>query len=314
MSQKSVFTITRMDIEKEIDLLIKRAIAEDVDHGDITTKACLHTSTEIQGSFQLKQSGVVAGLPLLPRIFQLLDPTIEVNPLVQEGSFQKAGTHIASITGSSSAILTGELVALNILQHASGVATITQEYVSRIAGLKCDIIDTRRTLPGLRALEKYAVAVGGGKSHRYNLADYFVIKSSHLAFLLVGPNHPIDEAVARVKAYNPQLPIEIQIDNAEYIETILKHDFRAIMLRNMTIDELAQCVATIRSVNKKIYLAFSGSVTLETIRALAETGINGVSVSALTHSIADIEMGLRLYQPHKASHADGHKEVIAAKS
>ncbi len=283
-----------MDLEKELAQLIERAIHEDVRTGDITSLALLSDMRHASGVFVLKQCGIIAALPLLPIIFRRLHPAIDIELLVPEGSFQKTGTPIATVSGPAQAIITAERVALNLLQHASGVATITAEYVKKVAHLKCDILDTRKTLPGLRPLEKYAVAVGGGKNHRHGLDDCFLIKSSHLAFLAGSGLHPIAEAIEKIKNYNPKMPIEIQIDNPKNIEEVLKHDFRAIMLRNMTLDDLSHSVALIRSVNKRVYLAFSGNVCLETVRSLAETGVNGISVTALTDSVPGIDISLRL--------------------
>ena len=283
-----------MDLEKEIDKLIERAIAEDIRSGDITSLACLSDNRQTTGAFLLKQSATLAGLPLLPRLFHALDPRLEVTLAVEEGSTQKAGTLIAKVSGSVRSIMAGERIALNLLQHSSGVATVTAEYVKKLAGLKCDILDTRKTLPGLRALEKYAVAVGGGKNHRNGLDDYFLIKSSHLAFLGTNDRHPIAEAVERIKALDAKLPIEIQIDNPLHIEEALKYDFRAIMLRSMTLDEIEHSLNAIRKANKRIYIAFSGNVTLDTVRTIAESGINGISVAELTHSVPDIDIGMRL--------------------
>lgn len=283
-----------MDLEREIDQLIERTIAEDVRSGDITSQACLPDSRNTTGAFILKQSGTIAGLPLLPRLFQAIDPRIEVTLETEEGSYQKPGTLLAKVSGPACSVFAGERIALNLIQHSCGVATITAEYVKKMAGLKCDILDTRKTLPGLRALEKYAVAVGGGKNHRNGLDDCFLIKSSHLAFLTGGERHPIAEAMERIKALETKLPIEIQIDNPAFIDEALKYEFRTIMLRNLTIDEIEQTVAAVRKINKKVYLAFSGNVTLDTVRALAESGINGISVAALTHSVPGIEIGIRL--------------------
>lgn len=283
-----------MDLEKEIDQLIERTLAEDVRSGDITSIACLPDTRQATGAFLMKQSGVLAGLLLLPRLFRMIDSRVQVSLSVEEGSSQKAGTVIAKVSGPARSILTGERSALNLLQHASGVATITAEYVRKLAGFKCDILDTRKTLPGLRALEKYAVAVGGGKNHRNGLDDCFLIKSSHLAFMGTSDRHPIAEAIERVKAHDPKLPIEIQIDNLLHLDEALKYDVRAIMLRNMTANEIEQSIQTIRKVNKRIYIAFSGSISLDSVRSLAESGINGISVTALTHSVPGIDISMRL--------------------
>lgn len=283
-----------MDLEKEMDNLIERAITEDIRSGDITTHACLSDSRQTTAAFFLKQSATIAGLPLLPRLFHALDPRLELSLTVEEGSTQKAGTLIAKVSGSVRSILAGERIALNLLQHACGVSTLTAEYVKKLNGLKCDILDTRKTLPGLRALEKYSVAVGGGKNHRNGLDDCFLIKSSHLAFLGSGNRHPIAEAVERIKAAEMKLPIEIQINNPQYIEEALKYDFRAIMLRSMTLEEIEHSLNAIRKTNKRVYVAFSGNVSLETVRTFAESGVNGISVASLTHSVPGIDIGMRL--------------------
>jgi nicotinate-nucleotide pyrophosphorylase (carboxylating) len=217
-----------------------------------------------------------------------------VSLLVDEGSFQKAGTPLAKVSGPARSVFSGERIALNLIQHASGVATITAEYVKRLAGLRCDILDTRKTLPGLRALEKYAVAVGGGKNHRNGLDDCYLIKSSHLAFLVGGDRHPIALAIEKIKSQGINMPIEIQIDNPLHIDEALNFDFRAIILRNMTLDELENSISTIRRANKRVYLAYSGSVSPDSIRQIAECGVNGISVSALTHSVPGIDIGMRL--------------------
>lgn len=283
-----------LDLESEIEHLIRRAIDEDVGTGDITSMACLPDSRETTSIFVMKQSGVIAGLPLLPLIYKEINPDIEITFLAQEGSYQKVGSQVAKVTGSVRGILTGERVALNMLQHASGVATITAEFVRKVANLRCDILDTRMTLPGLRPLEKYAVAIGGGKNHRNSLDDCGLIKASHLAYISAEEGHPISVAIQKIREINPTIPIEIQIDSLHNIEEVLKHDFRAILLRNMSAEELYHAIQTIRQVNNKVYLAYTGVVSLETIRPIAETGINGISVCALTHSVQGIDIGLRL--------------------
>lgn len=283
-----------MDLEKEIEQLIDRSLAEDVRTGDITSLACLSECRYTTGMLFLRQSGIVAGLPLLQLLFRKLDPQAEVTFMVPEGSFQKTGIQIAKVSGSAPAILSGERIALNLLQHACGVATITHAYVKKISGIKCDILDSRRTIPGLRALQKYAVAAGGGKNHRNGLDDCFVIKSAHLAFLPDHERRPIAEAINKVRNYSREIPIEVQIDDFKDIEEVLKHDIRAIIFRNMSTEQLSESVSLIRKSNRKIYLAFSGDVVLETVRDFAETGVNGICVSALTHSVQDIDIRMSL--------------------
>ena len=259
-----------MDLEKEIQNLIDRSIEEDIRSGDITSLACIPEIAMTNAKVVLKQAGVLAGLPFLESLYQRIDPRIEVSCTVDEGSYQKAGTIIAKITGPARGIISGQRIALNLLQHASGVATITAAYVKKVSGFGCAILDTRKTLPGLRCLEKYAVKVGGGLNHRYGLDDRFIIKTYHTAVLDDGLQNSINTAVSKVKALRKDLPIEIEIDDVEKLGEALKTDAKVIILCNMTPDEVAHCVEKIRKTNKKVYVDSSGTITLDTIRAYAE--------------------------------------------
>lgn len=283
-----------LDLQTEIEQLVQRALEEDIRTGDVTSLACIDDARETSAVILMKQSGIIAGLPLLPMIFKGIHPAVEITYLTDEGSFQKVGSQVAKVTGPVRAIITGERVALNFLQHTSGVATITSEYVKRVAHMRCDILDTRKTLPGLRALEKYAVAVGGGKNHRNGLNDCALIKSSHLSYIEAKEDNPIETAVEKIKEKYPDLPIEIQIDAINEVVKVLTNDFRAIMLRNMSLDDLTSSIELIRQANSKVYIAYTGRVTLETVRSIAETGVNGISVPSLTHSVQGIDIGIRL--------------------
>lgn len=283
-----------MDLKKEIHKLIDIAIAEDVCSGDITSESCISDDSITSGRLFLKQSGVVAALPFLETIFHKIDPNIKVNLKVNEGSFQKTGTDIAKITGPARGIITGERIALNFIQHASGVATITNAYVQKVTGTSCRIMDTRRTLPGLRALEKYAVTAGGGVNHRLGLDDRFIIKNNHLAFIPGSYRKLITEAVKRAKSKHPDLPIEIEIQDPELLEEALLTDVEAIMLNKMTPQEIRKAVQKIRKTNKKVYVESSGAITLETIYAYAETGVDGISVKDLTSSVQELNIGMRI--------------------
>jgi nicotinate-nucleotide pyrophosphorylase (carboxylating) len=283
-----------MDLEKEIEKLIDKAIEEDMRKGDLTTEACIPSDTLATARFVLKQAGVVAGLPFLKVLFNKLDPKIEVTPLVIEGSYQKAGTLICTITGPVRGILSGERVALNFIQHASGVATITAAYVKRVSGFDCAILDTRKTLPGLRALEKYAVRMGGGVNHRFGLDDRFIIKINHLSFVKNHSKKPIVQAVQNIRAKNQDLPIEIEIEDLNDLDEALSTEAVALMLVNMSPDEVKKSANKIKRANKKAYVESGGTITLDTIRAYAETGVNGISVGALTHSVQALEITMRL--------------------
>lgn len=284
-----------MSIEKEIEQLIDIAIQEDIKDGDSTTQACISESSLAKGRFILKQSGVLAGLPFLAVLFKKIDPRIEITLSVEEGSFQKAGTILGTITGPTRAILSGERIALNLLQHASGVATITYAYVKKVAGFNCAIMDTRKTLPGLRALEKYAVRIGGGKNHRYNLSDRCIIKINHLSFIAAGQPKPIQYAFDRVQSLYPELEVEIEINKLEHLNEALETKAVAIILRDMAPEEAKKCVEKIQKASKKAYIECAGAITLDTVRAYAATGVNGISLGTLTHSVQALDIGMRLF-------------------
>lgn len=283
-----------MSINPEIEHLIDVSIAEDIRSGDITSQACIPDSAIASTKLVLKQAGVLAGLPFVQRLFKKIDPRIEVIVQVQEGAFHKAGTVIAQISGPARGILTGERIALNMLQHASGVATMTAAYVKKVAGYGCAILDTRKTLPGLRCLEKYAVRMGGGQNYRSGLDDRFIIKTNHLAFLRTRSDHPILEALQSVKLYRPGLPIEIEVDDTALIHEALQTDAIVIILCNMTPDEVAHCVQKIRKTDKKVYVESSGTITLDTIRCYAELGIDAISIGAMTHSVPALDIGMKV--------------------
>jgi nicotinate-nucleotide pyrophosphorylase (carboxylating) len=283
-----------MYLESEIDQLVNRSIEEEIRSGDITTDACVPEEAVIHAKIVLKQAGVIAGFPFIVYLFKKLDPRIEITCLVPEGSFQKAGAILANITGPARGILSGQRMALNILQHASGVATLTSAYVRKVAGFGCAILDTRKTSPGLRNLEKYAVRIGGGLNHRFGLDDRFIIKTDHLAVLGQHSSHPITLAVQQAKKYRPNLSIEIEIDDVSKLQEALQTDAKVIILCNMTPDEVARCVEKIRKTDKKVYVDSSGTITLDTIRAYAELGIDAISIGALTHSAPALDMSMKM--------------------
>ncbi len=283
-----------MDFSQEIDVLIDIAITEDIRSGDITSESCIPEDAITSGRLFLKQSGVIAGLSFLSTIYHKIDPSIEVTLFVEEGSYQKTGTVIAKVTGPARGIISGERVALNIIQHASSVATTTNSYVRKIAGLDCKILDTRKTTPCLRSLEKYAVQVGGGCVHRLGLDDRFIIKNNHLAFIGGSRRHLLTTAVSKVKAKNPNLPIEVEIQDPALLDEALEADIDAVMLNKMTPYEIRRCVKKVRKTNKKIFVESSFAINLDTIRAYAETGVDGISVKYLTSSIEELNIGMRI--------------------
>lgn len=283
-----------MHLHKEIERLIETSLAEDLGTGDVTTEVLLKKETLASAAFVMKQAGIVAGLPFLQMVFEKIDRDIQVTALVEEGSFHKAGTTIAKVSGPAKGILSGERVSLNLIQHASGVATITREYVRKLKGLNCQILDTRKTLPGLRALEKYAVKIGGGTNHRFSLADRFTIKRNHLHFQGAPGGKTIKEAVHRAKTARPDLPIEIEISQPQLLPEALETGAHAIMLSRMMPSEIKKCVALIRKTDKKVYVESLGTITLDTIRAYAETGVDGISIGSITHSVPSLDIVMRL--------------------
>ncbi len=282
-----------MYLQKEIERLIDISIEEDLRSGDITTDVLVPESAIISARIVLKQAGVLAALPFLQILFHKIDPSIEVTLYVEEGSYQTAGTILGKVSGPARGILSGERVALNLIQHASGVATTTSEYVRKLKGLHCGILDTRKTLPGLRALEKYAVSVGGGFNHRFALDDRFIIKPNHLYFLKGTSKNPIKDAIEKVKERNADLPIEVEITRFDQLVHALHPFVDGIMLSRMMPLEIKRCVDRIRQTEKKVYIESLGTITLDTVRAYAETGVDGISIGSVTHSVPALDIVMR---------------------
>lgn len=276
-----------------IEQLLETAIQEDMGSGDITTEACVNRSIVTSGKLILKQRGVIAGFPFLRRLFEKIDPEIQFTPLMEEGVFLKAGTVIAKISGPAHSIIKSERIALNLLCHLSGIATLTAEYVKKVRGLPCAILDTRKTLPGLRTAERYAVRMGGGINHRQGLSDLYIIKSHHLAFLAAETSQPILKAVELICKKNKNIPIEIEIENFNQLEEALSTNCQTILLDNMLPEDITRCTKRIRKTEKKVYIQSSGAITLDTIRLYAETGVDGIVVGALSN-VQSLEIGIRL--------------------
>lgn len=281
-----------MQLIDQIHSLIDLAIKEDVRSGDVTTLSCISDNAQASAKITLKQAGIIAGLPFLEVLFKKIDPQVQLHLQVKEGSFQKAGTILGSISGPMRAIITGERIALNLIQHASGVATITAAFVKKVANLDCIIMDTRKTLPGLRALEKYAVRIGGGHNHRFGLDDRLIIKTHHFTYLI--NKNILQDTILRIKQQYPSLPIEIELEEMGRLDQILSTPVDAIMLINMSPEETKKCVKKIKETSKKSYIESGGAITLETVRAYAETGVNGISIGDLTHSVQALDIRMRL--------------------
>jgi len=240
----------------------------------------------------VKESGIIAGLPIAARVFQLLNPQVEFVPQVKEGQWCDRGEAIAEIQGSLAALLTGERVALNLAMRLSGIATLTNKYVEQIADLPTCLVDTRKTTPGLRVLEKYATQVGGAVNHRMGLDDGVMIKDNHIAAA-----GGIAEAIAKIRAVIPYpLTIEVETETLDQVAEAVAHRADIIMLDNFSIDDVREASRRARANPRRPLLEVSGGITLERIGILAAAGIDVISVGALTHSApnADIALDLKI--------------------
>lgn len=260
-----------------VDRLLENWLLEDIGRGDFTTQGLFNGETETHRAIWIaKENGIIAGLPIAARVFRLLDSEAEFSLEVKEGDFGKSGTKIASIKASRAALLTGERVALNLAMRLSGIATATRSYIERINDLPVKLVDTRKTTPGLRVLEKYATGVGGAINHRMGLDDAVMIKDNHIKAA-----GGIEKAIALLRNNIPYpLNIEVETSNIEEVEQALEHGADIIMLDNMPPEKMTQAVKTIRQANPRIRIEASGNITLETIRTVAETGVDYISSSA----------------------------------
>jgi nicotinate-nucleotide pyrophosphorylase (carboxylating) len=268
-----------------LERLAYAALAEDVGEGDVTTEATIDADASGEAELVLKEPGVVCGLHVAEAVFRALDAELRFERLVEDGTLVGSATAVARVSGPLRAILTGERTALNFLGRLSGIATLTRRYVDSVAGTGVAILDTRKTTPGLRVLEKHAVAVGGGRNHRLGLDDGVLIKDNHLRAAA-----SIRDAVERVRAAT-HLPVEVECDTIEQVTEALGAGVDAILLDNMTPDGLLAAAALVRG---RARLEASGGVTLENVRAIAETGVDEISVGALTHSARSLDVSLEL--------------------
>ncbi len=275
-------------LEQEVRRTIGLALQEDRAARDITSQACVSHEKRVRADFVLKQNARVAGLHFLPWICESIDATLLEHAV--EGGDHPAGTILASVEGNAHALLAGERSALNLLQHASGIAHLTAQYVDAVRGFDCEILDTRKTLPGLRAIQKYAVKIGGGTNHRFHLEERFLIKNNHLS-LLKEFAHPVREAIRRAKALQPHSKVEVEVESLSALEEALQENADLILLDNMTAARVAEAVKIAKG---KAYLETSGGITLSNVREYASTGVNGTSIGALTHSVKAVDISMRI--------------------
>jgi len=273
------------DVGSELDDLVKRALAEDIGSGDVTTRAVVPAGTRARATISQKEPGVIFGLEAAEAAFRALDEGVTLERLAAEGEWRADGPVLA-IEGEAEAILGAERTALNLLGRLSGVATLTARCVAAVAGTGTQILDTRKTTPGLRALEKAAVRAGGGVNHRAGLYDALLIKENHAA--LAGG---VGEAVRRARAAAPDLPLEVECRDAAEIEAALAAGARRLLLDNM---DPARLRGAVELVAGRAELEASGGMTLETLAAHAATGVGFISVGALTHSARTLDLSLTL--------------------
>ena len=271
--------------------VVGSALAEDIGAGDITTETAIPSDQRAEACIVAKEPCVVAGLPLVEEVFIQVERTITVKSLVGEGDVVDEGTRVCVLGGPARGIVTGERTALNFLQRLSGIATLTRQFVDEIAGTKARILDTRKTTPTLRILEKYAVAIGGGTNHRMGLFDAVMIKDNHRAILArLGPK-ALGDAVATARQSHPNAPIIIEADTLEQVEEALAAGANHILLDNMTPDELREAVML---VGGRAKTEASGGVRLDTVHSISATGVDYISVGALTHSARAVDFSLEV--------------------
>jgi len=269
----------------DLDEFVQRVLAEDLGRGgDVTSKATIAEHARLNAAMNARQGLVVAGIEIAAAFFRAMDANVEIEILVADGQRAEHGTMLTRLSGNARAMLAAERPALNTLQHLSGVATLTREYADAIAGTGTILIDTRKTVPGLRVLEKYASRMGGAQNHRMRLDDGVLIKDNHVAVC-----GGVAEAVRRAKAANTGLPVQVEVDRIDQIEPALSAGADRLLLDNMDPAQLREAV---RVVAKRVPLEASGGVTLETIRFLAETGVDFISVGRITQSAPAVDIGL----------------------
>lgn len=269
-----------------VDDIIKTALSEDINYIDSTADLLIPDNSYSDAYLMAKADGVVCGSEVAARVFTILDPSIDVRFLVNEGERVSKGQKIASINGHTREMLKAERTALNIIQHMSGIATYTRKCVDAVESTRATIADTRKTLPGLRALQKYAVTVGGGRNHRYNLTDAAMLKDNH-----IDAYGGITAAVKTLrKRAGHMLQIEVETRNLDEVKEALSCGVNVIMLDNMSLDEMTEAC---RLVDGKAKTEASGNITLDNIRAVAETGVDIISLGALTHSVQAFDISMK---------------------
>ena len=274
-------------VSPQIERLIRDALDEDIGAGDLATMATISAECQGKGLFRAKKDGVVAGLVLLERMFYFIDHRVAVHLLTQDGTQVKNGMVVAEAVGPVRALLLAERTALNFLQRLSGTATLTHKYVEAVKEFPCKVLDTRKTTPGLRTLEKYAVRMGGGMNHRIGLYDAALVKDNHIE-----ATGSIAEAVKAVRRHAPFMAkVEVEAGSLKQVQEAIDAGADVVMLDNMTLAQMAEAV---HFINKRAWVEASGGITLETIRQVAETGVDFISSGALTHSAPVVDFNMKI--------------------
>lgn len=273
-----------------VDDIIRRALAEDISYLDTTTDYMIAPDARSDAYLVAKADGVLCGIEMAMRVFELLDDSFQTELFFRDGDRIQKGDRLAVYSGHTRALLKGERTALNLLQHLSGIATATSEAVEQVRGTRAAVTDTRKTLPGLRALQKYAVIVGGGKNHRFNLSDGAMLKDNH-----IDAAGGIPQAVAALRSrLGHMVRLEVETRNLDEVRQALDAGADIIMLDNMSCDRMREAVAL---VNGRALLEASGGITADTLRAVAETGVDIISIGALTHSVKALDISMKMLKP-----------------
>ena len=282
--------ISDAQFQKEIDLIIANGLREDIGPGDYTSLACIPEESEGKAQLLVKQPGYIAGIDFARQLFHAVDPKINFVPLIEEGAYAEPGTSAFIVSGAHQSILRAERFVLNAMQRMSGIATKTRAYVAQLEGTHTQLLDTRKTTPGIRALEKWAVRIGGGSNHRFALYDAIMLKDNHIDFC-GGMAKAIEQTKIYLKAHQLDLPIIVEARSLQEIEEILTQDgVTRILIDNFTMAQTKQALAL---VNGRCQTESSGMINLDTIRGYALCGVDFVSCGAITHSVTNLDLSLK---------------------
>ena len=283
--------MSTIPLSDETDRFIEYLIAEDAADRDITTKSVVDKNMECNAVIEAKEKGVLCGIDIAEKVFRHIDSSILITKISQDGSEISKGDIVLDLKGKASVILAGERIALNLIQHLSGISTLTAQFVNSVKSTKAVITDTRKTLPGMRRFQKYAVTMGGGHNHRMNLADGILIKDNHIKFNEIN-GLSISDVVKKSRANSDMsLRIEVEVDNLDQFREVICEEPDIILLDNMDVETMKMAV---KLNNHKALLEASGGVTLKNVKAIAETGVDLISVGALTHSAKALDMSLAI--------------------